>query len=109
VLKFETSDGVIGEHPPSRYTFSRVALPADAVVKRIRVYTYEGSFIEAIEFFNKDGASILKTNGRKFDGEHEVVLEDGERLVAIRSTLMDNKNICGTVHCNMTLVIGRME
>ena len=39
LLKFETSDGVIGEHPPSRYTFSRVALPADAVVKRIRVYT----------------------------------------------------------------------
>ncbi len=66
MLKFETSDGVIGEHPPNRYTFSRVALPADAIVKRIRVYTYSGSWIEAIEFFNKDGASILKA-GKNFN------------------------------------------
>ncbi len=109
LLKFETSDGVVGEHPPNSRTFSRVALPANAVVKRIRVYTYNGSWIEAIEFFNKEEASILKTNGRRFDGEHEVVLEDGERLVAIRSTLMDDGTTNSTVHCNMTLVIGRME
>ncbi len=99
---------MVGEHPPNSFTFSRVPLPADAVVKRIRVYTYEGRWIEAIELFNKDGASILKTNGRRFDGDHEVVLEDGERLVAIRSTLYNNESN-GTIHCNMTLVIGKME
>ncbi len=40
-------------------------MPADAVVKRIRVYTSNGLWIEAIEFFNKEGASILKA-GRNF-------------------------------------------
>lgn len=107
-MKFETNDGVVGEHPPIEVAFVRAALPALGSVKKIRVYTYDNNFVEAIEFFDKDGVSKLKSTGRKFDTYQDVVLEEGERLLAIRSTLLDD-SVCSTTHCNMTLVIGRME
>ena len=66
MLKFETKDGGISEHPPNKYNYSKVTiLPYDATVKRIRVYTYNKSYIEAIEFCDKDSKSILKA-GRTF-------------------------------------------
>ncbi len=108
-MKFETNDGVVGVHPLSKIVFARAALPALGSVKKIRVYTNANQWVEAIEFFDKDGVSKLKSTGSTFDTYQEVVLEEGERLLAIRSTLYgDNKNT-STAHCNMTLVIGRME
>jgi hypothetical protein len=108
-LKFETNDGVVGVHPPSNVAFARAALPALGSVKKIRVYTNTNTFVEAIEFFDKDGVSKLKSTGRNFDTYQEVVLAEGERLLAIRSTLFSNDQTHSTVHCDMTLVIGRME
>ena len=64
-FKFETSNGAIGEHPPSSYNFTRVALPPLAVVKKIRVYTDNNQYVDAIEFFDKNRVSILKA-GRQF-------------------------------------------
>ena len=107
-MKFETNDGVVGVHPPSNIAFARAALPALDSVKKIRVYTSSNCFVEAIEFFDKDGVSKLKSTGRVFNTYQDVVLEEGERLLAIRSTLYDD-HTNSTVHCNMTLVIGRME
>jgi hypothetical protein len=85
-------------------------LPALGSVKKIRVYTYTNQFVEAIEFFDKDGVSKLKSTGRDFDTYQDVVLEEGDRFLAIRSTLYSDASLWqSTMHCNMTLVIGRME
>ena len=87
-----------------------MALPTLGSVKKIRVYTWENRWVEAIEFFDKDGVSKLKSTGREFDTYQDVVLEEGERLLAIRSTLYSDDLVWqSTMHCNMTLVIGRME
>ena len=82
--------------------------PSDALVSKIRIYTpSDEGHIEAIEFFDINGISILKA-GRNFKNEKEVLLEEGERLIGIRSKLLDNGTRKGAVHCNMTLIIGRM-
>jgi len=60
-------------------------------VKKIRVYIFTGSYyICGIEFFDKDDTSILKAGMTEDDLFKEVILKDGERLVGVRSTLLDN-------------------
>ncbi len=71
--------------------------------------TYFGkSYISGIQFFDKDNDVILSA-GIIGSIHHDAVLEVGERLIGIRSTLYSNDSRNGTIHCNMSLVVGRLE
>ncbi len=71
--------------------------------------TYFGnSYISGIQFFDK-GNDVILSAGIIGSAHHDAVLEVGERLIGIRSTLYSNDSRNGTIHCNMTLVVGKLE
>ncbi len=80
-------------------------------MRRIRVFTdtYFGStYVCGIQFC--DGRAVVVLSAGLISKDfHEVTLEVGERLIGIRSTLYSNDNRNGTIHCNLKLVIGRIE
>jgi hypothetical protein len=39
----------------------------------------------------------------------EVKLEAGERLVGVKSRLLDNNPMFNACHCNLVLVLGKLE
>lgn len=80
-------------------------------IRRIRVHldTYFGkSYVCGIEFFDKDNLLILSA-GLITNTYKEAMLEIGERLVGVRSTLYSSDSRNGTIHCDLTLVVGKLE
>lgn len=100
-------------NPPSDWIFSKEAtIPKGAAeVRRIRVFTdtyFGSSYVCGIRFFN-GWAGVVLSAGLISKDFQEVSLEVSERLIGIRSTLYSNDSRNGTIHCNMKLVIGRIE
>ena len=77
-------------------------------VRKIRVFTdtyFGSSYVCGIQFFDINAGVVLSAGLISKDFQ-EVGLQVGERLIGIRSTLYSNDSRNGTIHCNMTLVIG---
>jgi hypothetical protein len=106
-FKFEAKDGAISVHPHSTHRFKRKEIsPKDAPITKIQVWHYS-DFICGFKFYSNDK---LVSEAGDFDAEmREVKLEAGERLVGVKSKLYDNTPGYTTHHCNLVLMIGRLE
>ena len=60
-------------------------------------------------FIDENDAVLVAAGVCRDEKLLEIVLEEGDRLVGIRSRLYNNDNNSGTRHCKMVFVIGRME
>lgn len=69
---------------------------------------YAGCNIAGVKLLNKVGDVLLVAGCNSVYLTQDIVLAQGERLLGIRSQQFDNTNICGTCHCNMVFVIGRV-
>ncbi len=86
-FKFETKDGSVSDHPnSSRVELQRKEInPKDAQITKIQVF-YDSKLIRGFKFSSKDG--ILLEAGYFLNMEiKEVMLEEGERLIGVRSKL----------------------
>lgn len=107
-MRFATRDGELGVLQPSQHTFVKQEIhPVGSVVAKIQVWC-SASCIYGIRFFNKEGAIVLQS-GSCSNSVQEIPLQEGERLLAIKSKTYDNSASSNYHHCNMVLVIGRME
>jgi len=60
---------------------------------------------------SKEGAVLMEAGFKSNPSytEQEIPLEEGERLVGVRSKMFINDSTHSALHCNMVLIIGRME
>lgn len=107
-FKFETKDGVVSLHSASSHIFKRLEVnPPGSIVAKI-IVRYLETFVIGIKFLDKQGAMLLDA-ARSGGSKQEIVLEEGERLLCVRSQISADNLDHSTRHCNMVLVIGRME
>ena len=108
-MKFETKDGAIGAHPASKHSFVRLAInPPETAIALIKVWISPDR-IYGIQLIGKDGTVLVAAGACKSEKLQEIPLEDGERLIGIRSRQLKNEYEYGTRHCKMVFVIGKME
>ncbi len=107
-FKFETKDGLVSDHPNNtRSELQRKEInPKDAQITKIQVF-HNQSYIYGFKFYSKDGV-FLEAGYFLNMVMKEVVLEEGERLIGVRSKLGDNSPENNTLHCNMILMIGKL-
>ena len=86
-FKFETKDGLVSDHPNnSRSELQRKEFNLkDTQISKIQVF-YDSSYIGGFKFFSKDGI-VLEAGQLKNIEMKEVVLEEDERLIGVRSKL----------------------
>ena len=61
-----------------------------------------------LKFLDKNNTCILNV-GQMSGAMQEVILNEGERLVGVRSKMYDNGTTNSAYHCNLVLVIGKLE
>ncbi len=106
-FKFETKDGAVSVHPNSAYQFVRKEIsPKDAPITKIQVW-YSNYDICGFKFYSNE--NVVKVAGYFNFSMKEVKLEAGERLVGVKSKLKDNTPQNNTTHCNLVLLIGKLE
>jgi hypothetical protein len=94
-------------HPNSTYQFKRKEIsPKDAPITKIQVW-HSDSFIRGLKFYSNDKV-VLEAGHFEYEMK-EVKLEAGERLVGVKSKFYDKSPLGNTLHCNLVLVIGRLE
>ena len=64
--------------------------------------------IYGLKFFDRNDTCILSAGTMVYTMQ-EVILNEGERLVGVRSKMYDNSTKNSAYHCNLVLVIGRLE
>ncbi len=94
-------------HQNSTYQFLRKEIsPKDAPITRIHVWC-DHDCIYGFKFFSNENV-VLEVGYFDYTMK-EVKLEAGERLVGVKSKLYDNTPHNNTAHCNLVLIIGRLE
>ncbi len=94
-------------HPNSAHQFERKEIsPKDAPITKIQVW-HSDYYIRGFKFYSNDKV-VLEAGDFDYSMK-EVNLEAGERLVGVKSKLLDNTTLCNTVHCNLVLVLGKLE
>jgi hypothetical protein len=107
LFKFETKDGAVSVHLNSAYQFERKEIsPKDAQITKIQVW-HSDNHIWGFKFYSNK--NVVYEVGDFNLQMKEVKLEAGERLVGVKSKLYDNTPNNSTTHCNLVLVIGRLE
>ena len=107
-MRFATRDGDLGQQPLSSYSLAcKAVLQAGTQVDKIQVF--HNYYIYGLRFFDHAGACVLQAGYCGTDHYLvEIALEQGERLLAVKSRLYDNggNNTC---HCNPVFVLGKLE
>lgn len=99
---------MIGDQPTSKHTFVKLSMnPAGKEIAKIRVCS--AGYIFGIKFFDKDANCLLHAGEDNTGTTQDIDLEEGERLVGVKSTLWDNTAYNSAYHCNMVFIIGRLE
>ncbi len=94
-------------HQNSAYQFLRKEItPKDAPITKIQVW-YDDDYIWGFKFYSND--KVVLEAGHFENEIKEVKLKAGERLVGVKSKLCDNTSEGDTYHCNLVLVIGKLE
>ncbi len=94
-------------HPNSNKKFKRKKIsPKDTSITKIQVW-HGDHYIFGFKFYSNE--NVVLEVGYFFKEMKEVKLETGERLVGVKSKLCDNIPNDNTVHCNLVLVIGKLE
>ncbi len=108
-FKFETKDGAVSVHPNSTHKFVRKEIsPKDAPITKILVW-HGSYYICGFKFYSNDKVVLEAGIFNFYDEMKEVKLEAGERLVGVKSKLYDNTPENNTAHCDLVLVIGKLE
>jgi len=106
-MRFATRDGDEGQQQLSPYSLGIVAtLKPDTEYSKIQVWY--GSYLQGIRFLTKENVCVLQA-GRCDGSQQEIALQPGERLLAVKSKLLDNYSTSNTLHCNPVFVLGRLE
>ncbi len=95
-------------HPNSDLQLERKEIsPKDAQITKIQIWhsDYE---IYGFKFYSNE-KKVLEAGDDYYDFLKEVNLEAGERLVGVKSKLGDNSLGLDTLHCNLVLLIGKLE
>ena len=79
--------------------------PVDCVIQKIQVW--HNNCIRGFKFYDHKNNVVLES-GSFGEAMKEVFLEEGERLLQIRSKHYDNTG-CKFYHCNLVLVFGKLE
>lgn len=90
-LKFGTKDGVIGVQPKTTNVFARVAISPATPIAKIEVWYV--NIVHGIKFWNKEGVCTLSAGHTTTGTKQEILLQQGERLVGIKSKLHIINNI----------------
>lgn len=100
------SDGTKSNLEQNTEGFTDVKIhPEGAVVNKIKVFGQKSSEIDGFIFFDKNGVIILKAGKTEItEVIKEIQLEQGERLVGIKSKIGSKSRQLDTV-----FVIGRIE
>ncbi len=94
-------------HPNSTGQFERKEIsPKDAPITKIQVW-HSDSNTRGFKFYSND-KKILEVGSFSTEMK-EVNLEVGERLFGVKSKLLNNTPVDNTVHCNLVLVLGKLE
>ncbi len=81
--------------------------PAGSVIAKIQVW--KDHLIYGIKMFDKGGQCVLFAGDQEHGTMEEVQLQEGEKLLQIKSKLYANDTSDSAFHCNLVLVIGRQE
>lgn len=108
-LYFGSKDGSAGVIPNTNFKFTPVSIdPPTSIVNRINV-NYYSNCIAGLKFFRRDGKCVLEAGQQLAPNNWDITLQEGERLLGIRSTTYaNNSDHNRTLHCNMIFVIGRL-
>ena len=79
-----------------------------AALKRIQVF-HHGSWISGFKFFDRNNQILLEYVYRSVDKITEIVLQDGEQLLGVRSQRWAQSDEDSLAHCNLTLIFGFQE
>ena len=82
--------------------------PVDSVISKI-IVNYDSKCIANLKFYNKDNQCVLKAGSADQAYNKEILLQEGEKLLGVRSTHYDDTDSNRAIHCNLVLVFGRME
>ncbi len=94
-------------HPNSTVQFVKKEIsPKDAPITKIEVF-HGDKHICGFKFYSND--KVVLEVGYLNAIRKEVTLEAGERLVGVKSKLYNNTPNDNTVHCNLVMVIGKLE
>lgn len=107
-MRFATRDGGQGVQPLCAYSFFKSKIyPPGSFVAKIQVWN-NGSYLTGIRFFSKEGVCVLQS-GYCTGTVQDIPLQEGERLLAVKSKLVSNDPTSTGHHCNPIFVIGRLE
>ncbi len=102
----ETKDGLVGEQRAGHNDQQKKMLnPVDCVIQKIQVW--HDNSIRGFKFYDHKNNVVLES-GYFADAMKEVFLEEGERLLQIRSKHY-NDTCSKFYHCNLVLVFGKLE
>jgi hypothetical protein len=84
--------------------------PIDSVIAKIRI-SYSDSYIKGFKCFTKEGLCVLEAGSFGHKNDKDIILEEGERFLGVRSTrhINDDTHIYGANHTSMTLIFGKLE
>ncbi len=93
--------------PNSYHQFVRKEIsPKDAPITKIQV-SHDGVWICGFKFYSND--KVVLETGFVTREMKEVKLEEGERLIGVKSKIPVKTPAYNTLHCNLVLMIGRLE
>ena len=104
-MRFATRDGETGNQQLSPYTLSDVStLKIGTEYAKIQVWY--NKTLQGIRFLTAENLCVLQA-GYCTGKLEEIDLLPGERLLAVKSRLLDNHTTNNTLHCNPVFVLGR--
>ncbi len=106
-FKFETKDGFMTEHPDYHLKYDLKRFEIDPSKYNKILIRFNSHSIQGFRFLHNN-KTIFEVGEDRFGNSVEVTLEEGERLVGIRSKLYDDSTVNNTCHCNLVLVIGKL-
>lgn len=76
-----------------------------------KIEVWADGYLWGIKFFDKKGTCFLNAGTTTDDKKKkpDIVLQEGERLVGIRSKLYNKTDDLDALHCNPVFVLGRLE
>ncbi len=90
-MRFATRDGDVGQQPLPYYNLSSVATQQQFTeVAKIQVWYSDR--LQGIRFITKENTCVLTAGYVNNGSLQEIPLQPGERLVAIKSRLLDNSS-----------------
>ena len=99
------SDGTRSNLPAGDQAMQLARIPQNAIIRRVTIFHDPRDHITGLQFFDQNNTNILTAGACDYTPVH-VQLEEGERIVGIKSTLF---TIDSARHTEFFFVIGRLH